>query len=321
LFGFYAISRLFKTGLFGALGSALRTTTTLPGALTTGLNGIASKIQIGFIAGLGTAFAGFNLGEWIYEKITGDDTSDINYLDYLFGDNKVTAEELGGYVKEDLSRFPDFIKAGAEMSPELWTENYKTLPKNMQKNFRGLYEAINGDSFKKLGSTGVKNLNKFSKVLKTLGVDTSALAKVVQRDFDTISKSGDVIGTMSESLPQYGNIIKNGLTESFNTTKNNVSNAFSYLSDLVFGKNNEIYNNTSTKSKETADVAGRHYGRLKVEANTAWKGLVGTIANSNSQIEKDTQDSSEKTIDGCHPTDYGFISMAEYLYPIIKKIL
>lgn len=30
---------------------------------------------------------------------------------------------------------------------------------------------------------------------------------------------------------------------------------------------------------------------------------------------------SEKTVDGCHPTDYGFISMAEYLYPIIDKIL
>lgn len=30
---------------------------------------------------------------------------------------------------------------------------------------------------------------------------------------------------------------------------------------------------------------------------------------------------SEKTVDGCHPTDYGFISMAEYLYPIFKKIL
>lgn len=30
---------------------------------------------------------------------------------------------------------------------------------------------------------------------------------------------------------------------------------------------------------------------------------------------------SEKTVDGCHPTDYGFISMAEYIYPIINKIL
>ena len=30
---------------------------------------------------------------------------------------------------------------------------------------------------------------------------------------------------------------------------------------------------------------------------------------------------SEKTVDGCHPTDYGFMSMAEYLYSIIKKIL
>ena len=30
---------------------------------------------------------------------------------------------------------------------------------------------------------------------------------------------------------------------------------------------------------------------------------------------------SEKTVDGCHPTDYGFISMAEYLYPIIRRIL
>ena len=30
---------------------------------------------------------------------------------------------------------------------------------------------------------------------------------------------------------------------------------------------------------------------------------------------------SEMTVDGCHPTDYGFISMAEYLYPIINKIL
>ena len=30
---------------------------------------------------------------------------------------------------------------------------------------------------------------------------------------------------------------------------------------------------------------------------------------------------SEKTVDGCHPTDYGFISMAEYLYPKISKIL
>ncbi len=30
---------------------------------------------------------------------------------------------------------------------------------------------------------------------------------------------------------------------------------------------------------------------------------------------------SEKTVDGCHPTDYGFISMSEYLYPILNKIL
>ncbi len=30
---------------------------------------------------------------------------------------------------------------------------------------------------------------------------------------------------------------------------------------------------------------------------------------------------SEKTVDGCHPTDYGFISMSEYIYPIISKIL
>ena len=30
---------------------------------------------------------------------------------------------------------------------------------------------------------------------------------------------------------------------------------------------------------------------------------------------------SEKTVDGCHPTDYGFMSMAEYLYPTFKKIL
>ena len=30
---------------------------------------------------------------------------------------------------------------------------------------------------------------------------------------------------------------------------------------------------------------------------------------------------SEKTVDGCHPTDYGFISMAEYLFPILNKIL
>ena len=30
---------------------------------------------------------------------------------------------------------------------------------------------------------------------------------------------------------------------------------------------------------------------------------------------------SEITVDGCHPTDYGFISMSEYLYPILEKIL
>ena len=33
------------------------------------------------------------------------------------------------------------------------------------------------------------------------------------------------------------------------------------------------------------------------------------------------KNNSEKTVDGCHPTDYGFISMAEYLYPIFNKIL
>jgi len=30
---------------------------------------------------------------------------------------------------------------------------------------------------------------------------------------------------------------------------------------------------------------------------------------------------SEKTVDGCHPTDYEFASMAEYLYPVLKNIL
>ena len=29
----------------------------------------------------------------------------------------------------------------------------------------------------------------------------------------------------------------------------------------------------------------------------------------------------EKTVDGCHPTDYGFMSIAEYLYPKFKLIL
>ena len=309
LFGFKALSLLFKGNLFATLGSTLAGITTLPASLTTGLSGITTLIFKSFVGGLTTAFVGFNLGEWIYENITGDNTSDINYFDYLFGDAKATAEEWGNAVaqleadilgidtynsisekileqkekaKKDLEKATYF----AEKSGMAVSDN--KLVYEIQVMLGG--EAKYKDALKSIGQSTYTNIKKAVNTMEFFGLTTEEVSNIATESFNKIKDGSSMFETLRDAISSITGEITNGTTEKFNTLKENATNIFDYIKTTITGKTEETKTNTETTVQTMSDNATAIFGTMAstmtTDATNGTKNVLDKYLNlSNSATE------------------------------------
>lgn len=252
LFGFATLSMVFKRGLFSTLGAALGAVTTLPAVLTTGLNGIGAKIKVGFIGGLTAAFGGFKIGEWIYEQITGDDTSDINYLDYFLGEGKASAEEWWGAVKEYIKNDIITIEDGSIAEAIINSVTGKSASEISSKR--------NGEPTKKIRQFAAD----VSKYFGASDKSVSAFTTNYGENFESVTETTEVASENQKSL-------SNVLLESF--------------SNIAYGSNdmkNDVvsdYTNMSTQS--TNKVLG-----LKANVSAGMAAINSSVTTNTSTMAK-----------------------------------
>lgn len=254
LFGFKALSMLFKRNLFSTLAGALSGVVALPASLTTGLASITSLIFKGFVGSLGAAFVGFKLGEWIYEQISGDETSDINYLDYFLGDSKASASEWWGAVKEYIKNDIVTIEDGSIAD--------------------AIIDSVTSKSAKEISS---KRNGEPSKKIKQLSKDISkyfgSSSKVVDLFAKDYSKDMQDVSSTTETL-------KENITSKYNNIKENAENSFNFVKNHILGTTDEItkgmansYNEAAqsikiSSSDTTSDIVAKYQAMRNSVAST-----------------------------------------------------
>lgn len=242
LFAFGALSMLFKRSLFSTLGTALSSVTTLPAALTTGLATIGTNIRVGFIGGLSAAFVGFKLGEWIYEHITGDDTSDINYLDYFLGDGKASAEEWWGAIKEYIKNDIVTIEDGSLADAVLMSLQGKSANEIASKR--------NGEPTKKIEEFAKDISKQFGSASKTVDTFTKKYSKDMQ---EVVKSTRNSFGTLNSEVPGYATTIKDGVTKQWENLKTSTGNAYTWIKEKVLGETQTTANGMKVAYKSAND--------------------------------------------------------------------
>ena len=267
LFGFKALSMLFKRNLFSTLAGALSGVVALPASLTTGLAGIASLIYKGFIAALTAAFVGFKLGEWIYEQSTGDDTSDINYFDYLFGENKATKEE--------------WLDAAKQYLKDSITIEEGSLADAIIMSFQG--KSGKEISSKRNGEPS-KKIQQLSKDISKYFGSSSKVVDLFAKDYSKDMKS---VSSTTETL-------KNNITSKYNNIKENAENSFNFVKNHILGTTDETtkgmansYNVAAqsikiSSSDTTSDIVAKYKAMRDNVASTTTSMKDSVNANSNS---------------------------------------
>lgn len=276
LFGFGALSMLFKRGLFSTLGTTLGAVTTLPAVLISGLNGIGAKIKLGFVGGLTTAFVGFNIGEWIYEQITGDDTSDINYIDYFRGEGKASAEEwLNAFQSVFVGGLGPAFSTGLNKSVDYLSKSMDHLQKNTKS-----VNKVFGDTAKELKKTGnvfeqlSEDVPEYSEVIETKVTSRfRLLSDNATKSFEEManfikSKSDESSNDMSRAFSSANNIIKSTTS---NTTSSMMSSFSNMANSVILGNNNmknTINNNSNSIKSVSANTTNDIIERYKAMKNS-----------------------------------------------------
>lgn len=229
LFAFGTLSSLFKSGLFNTLATSLTGISVLPATLTASLGTLSSLIFKGFVGSLGAAFAGWNIGNAIYEYIADDDISDIDWKSYFVGEDKATAEEwiyaIKEYVTHDIIYFDDNSNFEAEFDSVL--SEYKGAIKDF-KNQTGI--DLNGKN-KATISFLLKNTRSFDwyvNALSNMGFAVDDLTDLIGND---VAKTVGSTEILAKSL------------------KDDVGGAITYIADDLIDKkfikgNNNIMSST-----------------------------------------------------------------------------
>lgn len=229
LFAFGTLSSLFKNGLFKALATSLTGISVLPATLTAGLGALSSLIFKGFVASLGAAFAGWNIGNAIYEYIADDDISDIDWKNYFVGEDKATAEEwkyaIKEYVTHDILQFDSNKSLHAELDSMLSTveETIEDFEKQTGIDLKGKNKVTISLFLK-----GKSDFDRFTKSLSNMGFEINSLIELISDDTAKIIGSTT---TMATSL------------------ENDIGGAITYIIDDLIGKkfikgNNNIISST-----------------------------------------------------------------------------
>lgn len=287
------IGTTIKTGIINAIetcgglsGIATTVGTTLSTALTTDLPLLfgagtfaecATAIVAGFAGAVAAAFIGWNLGNFIYECVTGEDTDDIEWGDYL-GENFHISEWVDA-IKQLI------VDAAKNWNPIQWIYEAITGKEHQENSGFEFYVNLVG----KIDETAESIKNWFSeKKEQTKEFFANAKGKVestfteMKEKWESVKDSAVTkIADAKEKIP--GAI--EDLKEKFNSIKD--SEAVKKVTGKVdewFNKTKDAFSNlTSDTAKKTVtgaidkwfDDAKSKFSKLT--SNTAKKTITGTI--------------------------------------------
>jgi len=236
-------------------------------ALTAGLAAETAKLSGDIGLNLGEIFA-MKSGDWeladIYADFKWSDLFDYSLKEY--------GEAISDYGKEFLewAGFKD-KSLSEEILPEELLTGTAALTKQSKKT--------------------VSTVQKVRNTLNLLGVDTQKLGAITTKNAIKIRLFGNAFETISDSIPEYSQVIKDGISNSFGNLKNTASNAISYISKKL----NMDYPNALNASKiATENVLNSVSGAF----NTLGNSISASLDKNNDTIESSFSRNSKEVISG-----------------------
>lgn len=325
LLGFKAFGLVFSGGLLSTLGGSLASAI-LPTTLISGLSTLSANIFSTFIKSLGVAFLGFNLGEWIYEQITGDDTSDINYIDYFVGEGKASAKEWRDafveWIKDNpltTEEWQGFIPNSESAGLLGDADALNKVSKMYKKDFQTLEHIYGDDSvfvkyekayrnfWGRIGYEASAGTKKVTKILSVFGVDANEILTEMSSDGKDIIidfvKTGELdFSNLSDNGKKYIEMLKGGVTEKLSSLKNGVNTIFSNIKSI--GTNNFKGLSSNLNTSTNATVSGVTSGFNLLKNN------ISTLTNSASSSA--TQNFGSLKNNGINATDLLYNKVKSY---------
>lgn len=257
--GFGAALHTFMTADLGTMTTATASWATIGATIITGI-----------IGGAATAVAGWHFGQWLYEKITGDDTDYGNFIEQMAAIGESIVDGTWKGAVDEMAK--DNIVLGEAK------EGFNLLKTAIQNTGEELYKTAPEITTWAAEITATNDpIEKVSKTLETFGGTTGEMASYAIDNWDEVTKAyedGEVwdflAGKFSTVLwGGYGETVYNGLMTEWNAYTEDTENSsiWGFLGEQ-FSKNEwvskglNMYNglmdewNAYTEDTENSDIWG-----------------------------------------------------------------
>ena len=245
--------------------------------------GASNPLATAIAASLGTGKAGFevglNLGEILAIK-SGDWELADYYADFKFSDMfDYSLSEYGDAVSHYGNTVVTFVYDMAVAQGNIG-QSSKELSKSISEA---------------LGPKIAKGITNTTKVLGILGVDTKKLGKTWISTMEDINESGDVFGVLAEDIPEYGDIIVEGITTRWDNLKNFSTDTFRYINSYITGESKNTASNMANaysganedirkKQIETKNQVIRENKEMARSAINDWNSIKISSSDTTSDI-------------------------------------
>lgn len=231
--------------LSGALGTALASQGINLGNIAL----YAGAVTITATAGVKV---GSKIGEWFAENILGDSELAEYYRDFNLSD-------IFDYSPRE------YFRAAGELSDDLGLFSFAGISNKISNiaeesgNLSAIADTLSNDIPLATKKT-TKSLNSISLALNIAGVDTEEFANITNESITRIKESGDVFGTLSETVPEYADILREGVSNRFESLRDTAGSIFGFISDNVFGTifENGLTNAVDSSDKATAEISNSY---------------------------------------------------------------
>lgn len=245
----------------------------LGGAISSALS--ISEISLGKIKLYATSiiFAGsvsFAIGKKIGEEAAYGFAKLVSaFTDADIYDSIDEAKEADAKRKELESQI--FANAGMD-TPSDFVREFN--PKKYEKLLNEAKRINLNTAFNKLG----KDVAKATITLNEFGINTVKLTKITSESFKEISQTGDVFGVLSNTITEYADEIKDGVTDRFTVLKDNSSKIFGYITENLFG----------IKFKKGLDNLDNNTNNAVTSIGNAFNTLSNSVSNSLTRTANET---------------------------------
>lgn len=302
------IGTAIKTGIVNAItvhgglsGIATTVGTTISTAFTTDLPLLfgagtfaecATAIVGGFAGAVAAAFVGWNLGNFIYECITGEDTSDIEWGDYL-GEN-FHISEWGDALKQLI------IDASKNWNPIQWIYEEITGKEHKENAGFDFYVNIVG----KIDETTQQIKDWFSdkkEEVKTFVANTKASfidrsKELIEEFNDKKEKTKEFIANAKASLSDKFEELREEFADKKEKTKDFIVNAKGNV-ESTFVDMKEKWDNLSAKAKDLVANAKTEGADKLSKIKEYWNGITGGTKDLKANGSTKNEDKMKKMKD------------------------